>query len=313
MGVTMNKTSNSVKFKGIILTLTGGCFWGLSGSCGQYLFQYKGVTAQWLVPIRLVLAGIFSLIILYSRQKTNIFSIWKNKSHSIQIVIFAVFGMMLCQYSYFAAIQKSNAGTATVLQYLGPAMILVYMCIKNKVPPKKNEIIAIMFALLGTFLLATHGNLNNLSISPSALFWGLLAALFLAVYTIQPAELLSYYDTTMVIGWGMLIGGLLLIVAFRPWNMDIIVDWQVVVTMIVIILFGTILSFTFYLEGVKYVGPTKASLYACIEPVSATIISILWLKVAFSWIDIIGFIFIISTIFILSINNSSSTSSSESL
>lgn len=47
-------------------------------------------------------------------------------------------------------------------------------------------------------------------------FWGLLAALFLAVYTIQPAELLSYYDTTMVIGWGMLIGGLLLIVAFRP-------------------------------------------------------------------------------------------------
>lgn len=29
MGVTMNKTSNLVKFKGIILTLTGGCFWGL--------------------------------------------------------------------------------------------------------------------------------------------------------------------------------------------------------------------------------------------------------------------------------------------
>ena len=39
---------------GIIITLLGGIFWGLSGACGQYLFEYKNVIANWLVPLRLL-------------------------------------------------------------------------------------------------------------------------------------------------------------------------------------------------------------------------------------------------------------------
>ena len=36
---------------GIIMTLTGAVFWGLCGSCGQFLFQYKEVTSDWLKRI----------------------------------------------------------------------------------------------------------------------------------------------------------------------------------------------------------------------------------------------------------------------
>ena len=43
---------------GIIMTLTGAVFWGLCVSCGQFLFQYKEVTSDWLVPIRLTGAGV---------------------------------------------------------------------------------------------------------------------------------------------------------------------------------------------------------------------------------------------------------------
>ena len=43
---------------GTILTITGGILWGISGVCGQFLFQNKEVTASWLVPIRLVTAGL---------------------------------------------------------------------------------------------------------------------------------------------------------------------------------------------------------------------------------------------------------------
>lgn len=44
MGVTMNKTSNLVKFKGIILTLTGGCFWGLLAAL--FLAVYTNTTSR---------------------------------------------------------------------------------------------------------------------------------------------------------------------------------------------------------------------------------------------------------------------------
>ena len=46
---------------GTFLTIVGGILWGISGVCGQFLFQNKEVTAAWLVPIRLVTAGLLLL------------------------------------------------------------------------------------------------------------------------------------------------------------------------------------------------------------------------------------------------------------
>ena len=110
---------------GIIMTLTGAVFWGLCGSCGQFLFQYKEVTSDWLVPIRLTGAGALILLLLFIKDRENVFAMWREARGRRDILIFALIGMMLCQYGYFTTIQYSNAGTATVLQYTGPAMILV--------------------------------------------------------------------------------------------------------------------------------------------------------------------------------------------
>ena len=51
---------------GTFLTIAGGILWGISGVCGQFLFQNKDVTASWLVPIRLVTAGFLLLRIEYA-------------------------------------------------------------------------------------------------------------------------------------------------------------------------------------------------------------------------------------------------------
>ena len=102
---------------------------------------------------------------------------------------------MLCQYAYFTTIQYSNAGTATVLQYTGPAMILVWICLRMRRKPKLYEIIALLCSMTGTFILATHGNVSQLAIPAKALLWGLLAAVALVVYTLQQAELMKKYTT----------------------------------------------------------------------------------------------------------------------
>ena len=69
---------------------------------------------------------------------------------------------------------------------------------------------------------------------------------------------------------------------------------------ICIVFFGTVLAFSLYMTGVKLIGASKASLIACIEPVSAAIISYIWLEIKFIFIDFIGFVLIISCIFLLS-------------
>lgn len=110
-----------------------------------------------------------SNIYLLAQRKRN-FDIWKNKKDAKDMLLFSLIGMLFMQYGYFLAIGHSNAATATVLQYLAPVMIVIYVSIRYHKMPSFFEFAAVLCALLGTFLLATHGNVKSLSISPLALF-----------------------------------------------------------------------------------------------------------------------------------------------
>ena len=296
------KKEKNLQMTGIVMTLAGGVLWGFCGSCGQYLFQYKEVTSGWLVPLRLTFAGLLILVLLACREKGRVLDVWRERQGRRDILIFSVFGMMLCQYSYFTTIQYSNAGTATVLQYTGPALILVYLCIRDRKKPRAYELAALFCSMFGTFILATHGYISELAIPAEALLWGMISAVTLVIYTLQPAGLMKRYSTLLTLGWGMLIGGLVLMLLMRPWTLSPVVDRQTVLAMSFIVLFGTICAFYFYLTGVKLVGASSASMLACIEPVAATVISVVWLKVRFRMIDLLGFVFVLSTVFIISLN-----------
>ncbi len=288
---------------GVLLSLFGGIFWGFSGSCGQYLFTYHGVDSKWVVPIRMVATGIILLAMSFAKNKNKIFGVWCGKSNFLRMVFFTLFGLIMCQYSYFTAIEYSNAGTATVLQYLSPAMILVFMCMKGKKLPTAVEIISIILAVGGTFIIATGGDINSLAVSPKALFWGIASGIFLACYSIIPTPLLKNFDTPTVLGWGMLAGGLALLPVFRPWETMPVISSTLVGAMAGIIILGTVVAYSFYLESIHLIGATKASIISSIEPVSATVISAVWLDTDFSGTDIIGFVMIISTIFIISMHS----------
>ena len=102
---------------------------------------------------------------LYKAARKEMKEIMQDKRDRRQLFIFSIFGLMFCQYSYRTAISHSNAGTATVLQYLGPVLIMIVSCFMAKKLPSGREVFAIILAVAGTFLLATHGNIHSLVIS----------------------------------------------------------------------------------------------------------------------------------------------------
>ena len=286
---------------GTFLTIAGGILWGISGVCGQFLFQSKDVTASWLVPLRLVTAGFLLLCYYVIRDKGKTFDIWKTKRNRIDIIIYGLAGMMLCQYSYFQTIEWSNAGTATVIQYLGPALIVVWVCLQTKRLPEKKEVLGVILAVTGIFLIATHGNPTTLALSQKALIMGLISAVSVVIYTVKPARMQAEFDTPLILAWGMLIGGIALTIAFRPWNNKVIFDGETFTALTFIILFGTMAGFSMYMTGVKMIGSVKASLYSCVEPVASMVLTAVWMKVSFTTPDLIGTAFVIATIIILAL------------
>ena len=118
--------------KGICFTVAGGCCWGMSGVMGKYLFDAKDLTATWLVTVRLLGAGICLLLLMYQRKGNSIFRVWKREDSAVNQLIFGMIGMAMCQMTYFLAIQESNPGTATVLQYSAPILIMVFFVLVEK-------------------------------------------------------------------------------------------------------------------------------------------------------------------------------------
>lgn len=288
--------------RGSILTLIGGVFWGLSGVFGKYLFEYKGMTASWLVTVRLLISGAVLLTYVFQKQGKEIFKVWKKKAEVQRLLFYGLTGMALVQLSYYRTVELSNAGTATVLQYTAPVMIMVVLAIGNRKIPEKIEIMALIMALLGTFLLATRGHLSSLAISKETLVLGLLSAAAMVLYNLLPIQLIHKYNTFLIVGWGMLIGGVFLSVFVRPWEKNkIIWDGMTITGLFVIIMFGTILAFVAYMEGVRLIGASKASLYAAVEPLTATVASVIFFHVTFLPIDFTGFLCIIAAVAMLSI------------
>lgn len=285
--------------KGIILGILAAILWGISGTLGQFLFEEKEINVEWLITIRLLISGI-CLLSFANYRKNDLFKIWTNKKDSVQLIVFSIVGMLGVQYTYFAAIKHSNAATATVLQFVGPILIAIYLAIKYRKSPKRIEIMAIVLAVLGTFLLVTHGKLNSLSISPLALFLGLASAVTLAIYSLQAKELLIKYNSTVIVGWAMLIGGIVFSFVKAPWQIEGKWDLESLLSISFIVFFATLVAFYSYLTATKIIGPQKASLVASVEPLVAVVLSVTWLNIPFQTIDWIGSLCIISTIFLLS-------------
>ncbi len=280
-----------------MLVLTAAIFWGVSGTVAQYLFQKEHFTVEWLTVTRLLISGVILLFI--SMFKGRILDIWKDKKDAMQIILFGIFGMIGVQFTFFSAIRAGNAATAAILQYTAPAMITFYVAKRENRFPSLQELFAVLLTFLGIFLLATSGDIHHLAISKTALFWGLLSAVALAFYSLQPIQLLKKWGATLVVGWGMLIGGVILGFVYPPWVFH--GNWSLVslfATMFVF-LFGTVAAFYFYLESLHYLRASEASVLSSAEPLSATILAVVWLGVPYGVFEWLGTLFILSTIVIL--------------
>lgn len=130
--------------------------------------------------------------------------------------------------------------------------------------PSGLELISILFAITGTSLIVTKGDFSSIILSPIALMAGITSALCCVFYTLQPIPgEINLYTLSAILS---------------------------------MILFGTVLAFCFYLKSLDYLSPTEASILTVGEPLCSIILSLIFLNVTFSSIELIGAVLILSTV-----------------
>jgi drug/metabolite transporter (DMT)-like permease len=288
--------------KGTIMVLMAGIAWGISGISGQYLMAH-GMNINLLTSVRLIVPGLLLTAMAVISQPQHFFCAIKQPKVLGGIAVFAIIGLLMNQYAYLMAIHYTNAGTATVLQYVAPIIILAYVSLKNKQLPTLSEFFAILFAILGTFVIATHGHFDGLAMTPKGFFWGLFSAVTYSFYIILPAKLIREYGSFTVIGLGMLMGGVVFPIVTRSWQYPLVLTSGNWLALFGIIIIGTVFAYTFFLKGTMIIGAVKGSLLAAIEPVSSVFFSVTVMHEIFYPMDFLGMIFIIAAVILISLRD----------
>lgn len=298
----MGEKLKSQSIQGSILVLIAGIAWGISGVSGQYLLG-RGVTVEELTTLRLLISGFVLVLLAIIRQCRDLISAMSSKQFLGGVLLFALLGLVANQFTYLKAIEYTNAGTATVLQYLTPIIVLGYTCIKNRIPPALLEVISIILAIAGTFLLASHGQFDSLAINPQGLAWGITSAFTYTAYIIIPVAMVKRWGSQIVIGVAMLIGGIIFAIVTRIWTYRLEFDVPIVLAYVGIIFIGTILAYTLFLQGTSMAGAVQGSLLASIEPVASVVLTVAIFHIHFYHADILGMIIILIAATIISLKD----------
>ncbi len=280
-----------------MLVLIGAALWGSSSNSIEYLMGHQHIAWQTVLLIRMAITALCFFAVCVARKEKLLAPL---KERPLMMAKFTFFGMYLMQVPFTLAIFYSNAATGTVLQYLMPAILLGFYLLKEKRSPSRRETMAVVLAILGTTLIATRGQGASLAISKEALFWGIVSAFGMALYTAYAADLLTVYSCFLVIGWGSLGNALLLFFLNPPVWEGAIWDFHTFLAFSFVIVLGTIIAYSVYLESTKYIPASETGALAAFEPLSAYAISILFMGNHVGAVEMAGAACIMTMVIMLS-------------
>lgn len=274
--------------------LLAGILWGSMGIFVRTL-NGVGLESMDIVALRAVVTFIvlFLYMILFRRPllKIRFRDLWCFLGTGICSIVF----FNLC---YFKAITLTSLSVAAVLLYTAPVivMILSYFLFGEKMTGKK--ILSLVMTIAGCVLVT--GVLSDADrISGIGLLTGLGAGLGYALYSIFSRYALKrgYHSLTITFYTFFIAAAVSFLLS----------DGQRVVSialssadmLVFVCVFGilcTVVPYLTYTVGLKYTENSRASIIASIEPVTATVLGIVFFHESITIAEIAGIILVISAL-----------------
>jgi len=209
------------------------------------------------------------------------------------IVSFAFFN--IC---YLKSMELNNSlGTACILMYTAPIFIMLLSAIlfKEKITPTK--IICLILAVVGCTLISGGG-----SVTPLGFIFGIGSGLGYGLYSIFSVYALRKYSFWTATFYAFCFSALALI-PFCNWKNVIIAvstDINTAPLFLGLAIVITVLPYIIYTCGLKKVPASEASVIACVEPIVAALVGLIFYDQTMGILGITGMLLILTAVVILS-------------
>ncbi|MFW5734688.1 MAG: DMT family transporter [Oceanidesulfovibrio sp.] len=246
--------------------------WGGTWIAGRYLAQH--IPPFPAAFIRFAIASIF-LLWLTKRVEGKLPGL--NRSNWLQLVLLGLTGVFAYNAFFFTGLQTTTASRAALIVAAIPAVLSVFSAIVLKEPFPPRKIAGVLLSFLGVALIVSDGAPlalldQGLSKGDLAIF-GCVASW--SAYTLAGRRAMTRFSPHTSVTWSCVLGSLFLLFPALAHDLPAHLTragWLDWLCFIFLGVFATGIAFSWYYEGVKAVGPSRAGVFINLVPVTAVIL-----------------------------------------
>ncbi len=294
------KNKKFESFVGTVEVLIAGILWGC---IGIFVRRFENeLTSMQMVAARTVFTAVILFVILLIFKR----SLLKIKLRDIWCFIgTGLCSIILFNYCYFKCLNETSMSVAAVLLYTAPAMVTLMSAIVFKEKITVPKISALLLAMLSCVLVS--GIIGTTTVvSKEGLIAGVMSGLGYALYSIfSRAALNRGYKSLTIIFYTFFIA-LLFLIPFTDWRVMSDVMFNTKEDFLYYLMFSvisTVLPYIFYTYGLNKLSPSRASIMASVEPVSATVVGFLFFNEQLTASTFFAVACILVSIILLAVNS----------
>lgn len=285
-----------MKRRGFVYIILAGILWGSSGLFVDAIVKY-GFSSLQITAARAFFSALIMFIYIMIRNREKI----KVKRKQLLFYFFAGTTVYATAAFHYAAMQASSVSTGTVLLYTAPAIVMIFSVLFLGEKFGIYKLVSLVLTMVGCCLVS--GIIGGFRFSVFGILLGLLAGISYSAYNIvTKLEMRRNFDPITSTFYGFLF---MSIFSVFPINLPTTVELISKEPIIILLLFVCLAFFTCFLPYFLYTLALRdlpvgtASALAIIEPMSATLFSVVFLGEVLNSLSVIGIIMILSAVFLL--------------
>jgi drug/metabolite transporter (DMT)-like permease len=270
---------------------------GLSGALGRGLMD-AGWSASAAVAVRVLLGGVMlaPVAIVQLRGRLHLL-----RRHLPLLVVFGAVPVAGCQLAYFTAVQHVPVGVALLIEFTAPVAVVGWLWLRHGQRPTRLTVAGAALGVVGLLLVI---DLTGGTMSAVGVAWSLVAMGGAACYFLLSARNVDGLPATVLATGGLLIGGLVLLLAgaaglvpLTASTAPVVFDGFTVAWWIPVAVLGIVSAAVAYGCGIaasRRLGARLASFVALSEALAAVVFAALLLGQAPAPVQLLGGVLIVA-------------------
>ncbi len=248
-------------------------FWAAVFHLGKYAINYMSPlsAAAW----RFLVAGALLIPVVYVKKSWNGEAIRRNVWPLLTMGVVGVFGF---NASLFFGLKLTSPVNGGLIMGFNPAItaLLTAVIIGEKIRPR--QWLGFAISLAGVVTIVCRGSLQRLlsmSFSAGDLLI-LLGCTCWALYSVIPKRFIKQLDTMSITTSTIIVGAIALTIMAQITADDLFTPqpWSVIATVIAMSIFGSVLAYIWWNQGIARIGASRAAIFVNLVPLFTAAIGV---------------------------------------